>query len=72
MTESVARVAQELGRAPEVAYDYPTCWELAVKVAAIPDIATPDREVIRGLMNVLQKVSSVHFLTKILKFFEYL
>jgi len=57
MTESVARVAQELGRTREVTYDYPTCWNLAVKVAAIPDIVTQDREVITKLMNVLQKVS---------------
>ena len=57
MTKSVSRVAQELGWAREVAYDYPTCWKLAVKVAAIPGIVTPDREVITRLMNVLQKVS---------------
>ena len=57
MTKSVSRMAQELGRTREVPYDYLTCWKLAVKVAAIPDIVTQDREVITKLMNVLQKVS---------------
>ena len=61
MTKSVSHVAQELGWPREVAYDYPTCWKLAVRVAEISDIVTPDREVITRLMNVLQKVSRRSF-----------